>query len=153
MAKKNVEIGKATVAVSYEVERGKIKEFATALGDSNPVYFSREEARKQGYRDIIAAPTFGLPVKRWGSGVSDYGEYCKMLDIDPQMVVHGEQEFLYFGEINPGDVLTGQEYLTDLIEKDTMYLLVCETKFYNQDGAHVLTSRFTQIERKRKGVS
>jgi len=149
---KKVKKGKPTVSVSYEVERGKIKEFATALGDFNAVYFSQEEAIKQGYRDIIAPPTFGLPIKRWGCGITDHVEYCKILDVDPQMIMHGEQEFLYFGELNPGDQLSGQEYITDIFEKPSLFQIVCETKFYNQNGKHVLTSRFTQVELKRKGA-
>jgi hypothetical protein len=42
----------------FEIERGKIKTFAKVLGLKNSIYFSQEEAQRQGYRDVVAPPTF-----------------------------------------------------------------------------------------------
>ena len=42
----------------YEVGREKIREFAEAVGDSNPAYVDPEAAKALGYSDVIAPPTF-----------------------------------------------------------------------------------------------
>jgi hypothetical protein len=42
----------------YEVGREKIREFAEAVGDSNPVYLDAEAAKALGHPDVIAPPTF-----------------------------------------------------------------------------------------------
>lgn len=42
----------------YEVGREKIREFAVAVGDENPVYTDPEAAKAFGHQDVIAPPTF-----------------------------------------------------------------------------------------------
>lgn len=42
----------------YEVGREKIREFAVAVGDANPVYTDPEAAKAFGHLDVIAPPTF-----------------------------------------------------------------------------------------------
>ena len=42
----------------YEVSREKLREFADAIGDRNPLYRSRAAAQEAGYPDVIAPPTF-----------------------------------------------------------------------------------------------
>ncbi|MCU1618702.1 MAG: Acyl dehydratase, partial [Modestobacter sp.] len=44
----------------YEVGREKIAEFATALGDPDPVYRDPAAARAAGHLDVIAPPTFAI---------------------------------------------------------------------------------------------
>ena len=46
----------------YEVGRAKIAEFATAIGDDDPVYRDAEAARAAGHPDVIAPPTFAIAV-------------------------------------------------------------------------------------------
>ena len=42
----------------YEVGREKIREFAEAVGDTNPAYMDPEAAKALGHPDVIAPPTF-----------------------------------------------------------------------------------------------
>ena len=44
----------------YEVGRGKIAEFATAIGAADPVHRDADAARAAGYPDVIAPPTFAI---------------------------------------------------------------------------------------------
>ncbi|MSQ33703.1 MAG: MaoC family dehydratase [Dehalococcoidia bacterium] len=44
--------------LTMTVERGKIAEFARAIGDNNPIYFDQTKARAAGFADIPAPPTF-----------------------------------------------------------------------------------------------
>ena len=86
----------------YEVGREKIREFADAINDPNPVYRSRAAAQELGYRDVIAPPTFAIVVTmRAGAQVIHDPD----LGIDYSRVVHGEQRFEHVRPITAGDVL------------------------------------------------
>jgi acyl dehydratase len=88
--------------VPYEVGREKIREFADAIGDDNPVYRDPAAARALGHPDVIAPPTFAIVVSMRSSAqvVRDPG-----LGLDYSKVVHGEQRFSYRRPIHAGDVL------------------------------------------------
>jgi acyl dehydratase len=148
MTEKKIKIGQEIQSFTNTVASCKIREMATAIGDPNPIYFDSNKAKASGYKDLVAPPTFGLPLKRWGSEGLEHSVYASMLDVDPFLMMHGEQEFIYYGEINPGDEITGIERVTDIQEKSKLFVIVTDTDFYNQDGNHVLTSRFTIIEKK-----
>ncbi len=47
-----------TIEFELAVERGKIREFALAVGEDNQLFFDPEEARRHGLPDIVAPPTF-----------------------------------------------------------------------------------------------
>jgi acyl dehydratase len=86
----------------YEVGREKIKEFAEAIGDPNPVYRSRAAAQELGYEDVIAPPTFPIILTlRAGHQVIHDPE----LGVDYSRVVHGEQRFVHNRPVRAGDLL------------------------------------------------
>lgn len=146
MSPKSVKAGQELASFSFTVERGKIREVVRSIGDPNPVYTDPDFARSEGYRDVIAPPTFGIVIDLWGG--SDFAAMCSTLEMDPVKVLHGEQEYRYYGEINPGDVITAKQRLAGLAEKKSMCLFVLETEYENQRGEKVLVSRNTVIERK-----
>ena len=47
---------------TYFVGVEKIREFARAIGDENPLYIDRDAARAAGYPDVVAPPTFAIAV-------------------------------------------------------------------------------------------
>ena len=49
---------------AYEVGREKIREFADAIGDPNPVYRDPAVAQDLGHRDVLAPPTFPIAIDR-----------------------------------------------------------------------------------------
>ena len=51
-------IGKSYPPVTYQVGREKIREYAHALGITNPVHHDREAAVAAGFRDVVAPPMF-----------------------------------------------------------------------------------------------
>jgi len=139
-------IGTELTSFSYAVERGKIRETALAIGDENPLYTDPEYARARGYRDVIAPPTFGICIDFWGG--QDFMALCRKLHLNPVKVLHGEQEYQYFGEIYPGDTLNACCLLKNYIEKPQMSIFILETTYSNQKGEKVLVSRSTVIEKK-----
>jgi acyl dehydratase len=87
---------------SYVVGREKIREFATAIGDANPLSHDVDAARALGYSDVVAPPTFAVVISLRASGavVRD-----PELGLDYSRVVHGEQRFQYARPIVAGDEL------------------------------------------------
>jgi acyl dehydratase len=87
----------------YEVGREKIREFAGAVGDTNPVYTDPEAAKALGYSDVIAPPTFvfSITFRAAGQVVED-----PQLGLDYSRVVHGDQKFAYRRPVRAGDRLT-----------------------------------------------
>jgi acyl dehydratase len=44
----------------YEVSREKLRDYALATGDANPLYLDQGAARQAGYEDVIAPPSFAV---------------------------------------------------------------------------------------------
>lgn len=134
---------------AFDVERGKIKEFVQAIGDPNPIYVDKGYAVKEGYKDVIAPPTFGVCIDMWGG--PGFEKLCEVLEINPVRVLHGEQEFEYFKEINPGDRITARTKVASIFRKEgksgPMNLISLHTTYRNQDGEIVLASRMLIVER------
>jgi acyl dehydratase len=86
----------------YEVSREKIREFAEAINDPNPVYSSRAAAQQIGHPDVIAPPTFAIVVtSRAARQIVEDPD----LGIDYSRVVHGEQRFVHARPIHAGELL------------------------------------------------
>ena len=87
----------------YAVSREKIREFADALGDPNPVYRDPQAAAALGHADVVAPPTFPIVLSYQAAGVAIMDPE---LGLDFSRVVHGEQRFAHRRPIVAGDVLT-----------------------------------------------
>ena len=133
----------------FLVERGKIREFVLAIGDPNPVYVDPVSARAEGHRDVIAPPTFAAVIDLWSG---DYAGDCRLMGLDPAKLLHGEQEYEYFGEINPGDEITVYRDVTAAEEKKgksgVLKVVRLETRYINQRQELVLVARSTILERR-----
>jgi acyl dehydratase len=90
-------------AFVYEVGREKIREFAEAIGDPDPVFRDPAAARAAGHPDVIAPPTFlmvlSLPAQERLVGDPALG-------LDYSRVVHGKQSFRLIRPVRAGDRLT-----------------------------------------------
>lgn len=86
----------------YQVGREKIREFATAIGDSSPLSHDVDAARAAGHPDLVAPPTFSttfaMPVIEGFLKDPDFGwDYTRM--------VHGDQRIVFSRPIFAGDEL------------------------------------------------
>src|SRR5580704_14981946 len=90
MAIKTEAIGKQYDPVTYAVGREKIREYAAAVGETNPLYSDLQAARAAGYADLVAPPMFAVVY-------ASRGIVGAMFDPDVglnfAMMVHGAQEF------------------------------------------------------------
>jgi len=132
----------------YEVSRVKIAEFASAIGDHNPIYHDRAAAQAAGHQDVIAPPTFAIVISMTGSGaaLADPG-----LGLNYAMVVHGEQRFEYTRPITAGDVVTAQVTLTDIRDAGRNVMLTTSTQIRTVAGELVCTAVSTIVERGAAG--
>jgi acyl dehydratase len=142
--------GKEYPPMIWEVERGKIRELAKAVGDLNPIYLDRELAIKEGYKDTPASPTFLTVPMMWCGSMP---EVISDLKINFAMVLHGEEEYEYYQQIYPGDVLIGKAKIASVEEKTSksgrkMDMVTVEIIYTNQKGEKVAKARSLLIERK-----
>jgi acyl dehydratase len=143
-------IGHSFPPFIIEVERGKIRELALAIGDDNPIYLSREAAQAAGYADTPLYPTSPTTFTFWGN--SKMGGNLASLGINVMRILHGEEEYEYLAPIHPGDTLTGVTTLVDGKSRQgtggsSMDILTTETKYTNQHGKDVLKTRTVIIVR------
>ena len=146
-------VGKEFPPIVWEVERGKIRELAKAIGDLNPIYLDREAAVREGYRDTPVPPTFLTVPMMWSASMP---VLINDLKINFAMVLHGEEEYEFLGDIYPGDVLTGIPRVTAVEEKAgstgrKMDMVTVEIVYTNQDGKEVARARTLMVERKGRG--
>jgi acyl dehydratase len=126
----------------YEVSRVKIKEFADAIGDPNPLYRDQEAAKAAGYPDVIAPPTFPIVISLTGGALNE-----PELGLDFTMVVHGEQRFEYTRPVRAGDVLVTESSVSNIRSIGRNERLDIQTVIKTVEGEHVCTSHNVLIER------
>ncbi|MFQ5897440.1 MAG: MaoC family dehydratase N-terminal domain-containing protein [Candidatus Methylomirabilia bacterium] len=141
-------VGKEYPPFAVTVERGKIKEFAQAIGDLNPFYLREEIGRASQWGDIIAPPTFPITFR---NEQADTAALLHDLGVDISRVLHGEQEFEFFRQIRPGETFLCRTRITDVYEKTgrsgPMAFVMRETAVTDQDNQIVAKMRNTMIVR------
>ncbi|WP_433176488.1 MaoC family dehydratase N-terminal domain-containing protein [Actinoallomurus sp. CA-150999] len=126
----------------YEVTRLKIREFADAIGDLNPIYRDSEAAKAAGHPDVIAPPTFPIVISITGAGLTD-----PELGLNYSMVVHGEQRFEYARPLHAGDIVTAESTIAGIRSIGRNERLDLQTVIKTVDGEHVCTAHNVIIER------
>jgi len=103
--------GRESKAGINEVEKGAIRRFAEALGETNPIYFEEAAARAAGYRSIVAPPTFPSSL-RAGSDLREG------LQLSPgKHLLQAEQSFEYARPIVAGDKLTVRSKIIEVAQR------------------------------------
>ena len=137
-------LGKEYEPVPYEVGREKIREFARAVGETDPIYHDPQAARDRGYPEQVAPLTFPTVIHiRSGPQVIMDPE----LGLDYALVVHGSQEFEYRRPIVAGDVLTARPRISEITATGPHEFLTSETPMPDASGELVCVARATRISR------
>ena len=133
---------------TWLVERGKIREFAEAIGDDNPIYKDAEAARKQGHKDIVAMPTFAFASVMW---TETFHRAVNDLGIEFTRIMHAEQGYEYYREIFSGDKLKGVMEVKQITEKKSksgnLEFVQFETIYTNQHEELVLKEEMLIVVR------
>jgi acyl dehydratase len=147
MTIKTEAIGKTCPPCVYAVGREKIKEFAAAVGESNPVHLDVDAARAAGYADVVAPPMFSVV---YAGPVIGTLLFDPEIELNFAMMVHGGQEFRWGPPVVAGDEITTTATVKEIADRGGMGFYVFETVSKNQRGETVCTATWTNIVR---GVS
>ncbi|HEY5394019.1 MAG TPA: MaoC family dehydratase N-terminal domain-containing protein [Trebonia sp.] len=128
----------------YEVSRVKIADFADAIGEPSELCRDAEAARRAGYPDVIAPPTFAVVLSMASARQAndDPG-----LGLDYSMVVHGEQSFAHSRPLHAGDLVTATTTIESIKAVGAVSMMVTSTDLSTIGGEHVCTARSTLVER------
>jgi acyl dehydratase len=144
MAVNTAAIGKTYPAVTYAVGREKIREYAAAVGETDPLYHEVEAAGRAGYGDVVAPPMFAVVYA--GRSVIP-ALFDPEVGINFAMMVHGAQEFRWGPVVVAGDEISTTAKVADVSERGGLGFFVFESVSDNQRGETVCTGTWTNIVR------
>jgi acyl dehydratase len=130
--------------VTYAVGREKVREYASAVGETHPLHHDPEAARAAGFADVVAPPMFAAVycAPAVGPAILD-----PEVGIDFARMVHGAQEFTWAEPVVAGDEITTEAELEEASERGGMRFFVFKTRSVNQRGELVSEGRWTNIVR------
>jgi acyl dehydratase len=137
-------IGKVFAPVDYAVGREKIREFASAVGETNPLYFEPEAARAAGHADVVAPPMFAVV---YASRSVAPALFDPEVGLNFAMMVHGAQEFVWGPLVVAGDEVTTTTTVKDISDRGEMTFYIFESVSRNQRDETVCTGTWSNIVR------
>ncbi|UVE16023.1 MaoC family dehydratase N-terminal domain-containing protein [Pseudomonas sp. LS44] len=145
MADKSL-IGRSLGVTSVEVEKGRLRFFAKAIGETDPIYTDEAAAQAAGYKSLPVPPSFFMCL---GGEGRDLVEQLNIYGFDLGRILHAEQSFVYHKPAVAGDVLTFDTKIADVYDKKggALQFVVNETRVTNQDGEHIADVRGTVVQR------
>ena len=141
----NTEVaGKQWEPQTFEIELERIRQYAKAVGEDNPIHHDPAAAKEAGFRDVVAPPMFCVVYSAPAMGPA-------ILDPEVGMnipaMVHGGQEFEWSEPVCAGDTITTNVRLSEVYERDGKGFYVFESVSTNQDGVQTVKAIWTDIVR------
>lgn len=143
---------RAVYTAPDEVGRASIRYFARAIGDPCPLYVDAEYARRHGYEDVVAPPTFVCETNQYMPGDPDpdgYPGHSWGIDIEGTRMIRGGHEYEFHRPLYPSDVITATWTVTDVFSKEgsagRLTFLVSEARYTNQQDELIAVNRETLI--------
>ena len=129
-----------------DVEKGQLKFFAKATGESNPIYFDEEAARAAGHPNLPAPPTFLFSLELLAP---DPRGSLGLLGVDIGKILHGEQRFTHYKQIYAGDRIKLSTRIGDIYAKKggALEFIVQDTTAENQHGETVCVGQTVIVVR------
>jgi hypothetical protein len=141
-------MGVESEPVRYEIDNNGCRQFARAVGYTDPIYYDEDYARSKGHRGLVA------PIGFLGHPIIAPGQLARVpeafrLEIPYKRVLNGGTDIEYFAEVCAGEVLTAATKLTNLTEREgkvgPMLIVDTETTFRNVAGETVAIQRGSAI--------
>ena len=136
-------IGQSCEPKVIEVEKGQIRRFAQAIGETNPIHFSEDAAKSAGFPGIVAPCTFA-------SALHCFDDFYEQVGINPHAVMHQEEEYEYFKPIIAGDILSVVHTVSNVYDKQVpngqLVFIVIESRGNDKRGKTVFKSRRVLVE-------
>lgn len=136
--------GKTYDPFLYVVGREKVREYARAVGETDPLYLDPDAAKAAGYADVAAPPMFaavycGQPLER--------GMFDPEVGIDFARLVHGAQRFEWGPLVIAGDEISTVVTVKSIEERRGNGIYIFESVSTNQNGEIVCTGTWTNYVR------
>jgi acyl dehydratase len=147
MALNTQAMGKTYDPLTYVIGREKIREFASAVGETNACHHDLEAARAAGYVDLVAPPMFAVVFQ---GRVIEPALFDPEVGINFAMLVHGSQEYRWGAPMIAGDEISTTLTVKEISERGGLGFYVMEAVSDNQRGDNACTGTWTFIVR---GVS
>ncbi len=102
-------------ALPVDIERGRLRLFAKAIGETNAIYFDLDAAGRAGYPDLPVPATFlGNSIEL---DIPDALGWARDLGVDVSSATHAEQSFEYHRMAFAGDSLVLHRKIVDVYTK------------------------------------
>jgi acyl dehydratase len=131
---------------STSVDEWRLRFFAKAIGETDPIYSDLAAAKAAGHPSIPLPPTFIFCLDQ---GRPNAYKLLDDMGVDISRVLHGEQHFEYHKPVYAGDMLTFATKITDIYDKKggALEFFVRSTRVTNQTGALVAENRGVTVIR------
>ena len=141
-------VGMVVDTVHFDVEAGKIREFARASHAEDPAHVDPAEAVRRGFATPLATATHVVVAGHH----RDQQGFVQKLGLDIGRVVVGSTSWEYLRPLRAGDSLSGtRTVVSDQVKQradgTTMRLLGLETEYVDRHGVITVRQRETLIER------
>ena len=137
-------IGRSYPPMTYVVGREKIREYARAVGDTDPLHLDVEAAFAAGYPDIVAPPMFAVV---YALPAVAAGMFDPEVGIEFSRLVHAGQDFSWGELVIAGDEITTTVTVKDVSERGGNGFFVFESVSVNGDGETVCAGAWSNIVR------
>lgn len=129
-----------------DVEKGQLRLFAKATGETNPIFFDEAAAKAAGYPAIAAPPTFAFCLASLAPPAKGS---LRDMDVPIEKVLHGEQHFTYHKQIFAGDRIRIKSKVVDIYDKKggALEFVVTEITSHNQNGELCVSARNIAVVR------
>lgn len=144
-------VGTVVDEVAFDVERGKIAEFARATGVRDAVHTDRREAERRRLQDVAATATHVVVAGHHRSAQA----MLDRLGLELPRVMVGGTSWEYVRPLVAGDSLTGRRTVTSDATKTSsngapLRILTLETEYRDRSGRVAVRQQETILERGRK---
>lgn len=139
-------IGHTLPRFSVPVEAGRLRFFAKATGQHDPLCTDEAAARDAGHPGLPVPPTFLFCLEMEQPNPAAMRE---LLGIDYRRILHGEQHFTYHAMAHAGDRLSFEPRIADIYDRKggALEFVVRETRVTNQRGEPVADLRTVTVVR------
>jgi acyl dehydratase len=128
----------------YAVGREKIREYANAVGETDPLHRDLDAARAAGYDDLVAPPMFAVV---YGLPAVAPALFDPEVGVNFAMLVHGAQEFEWGPLVVAGDEISTSVTVAAIDQRGELAFYVFESVSRNQLGQQVCRGTWTNIVR------
>jgi acyl dehydratase len=128
----------------YAVGREKVREYARAVGETDPVHLDPEAARAAGHADVVAPPMFAVV---YAAPAITAALFDPALGIDFAHLVHGAQELTWGPLVVAGDEIGTTAEVAEQSTRGELEVHVFATVSRNQRDEVVAEGRWTNFVR------